>query len=239
MSTQKGFAPVLIVIILAIAAFGGYFVYQKSHITPTLPTPTQIACTQDAKLCPDGSYVSRTGPKCDFAPCPSPKESTSSADMSNWKTYKNNEYSFKYPADFVIRERQNRYSFMTTQQITTLLIEDNNQGNLLYLEIFSEANPKNFTSEQFFNNYLDSLKKGNGPETKYVVAKVNRTLKPYSNGNINGTYALLGWDYDFDTIVQTRDNQVYTFLYGATNAGNQKYQEQIIDQILSTFRFTQ
>ena len=29
-----------------------------------------IACTQDAKQCPDGSYVSRTGPKCEFAACP-------------------------------------------------------------------------------------------------------------------------------------------------------------------------
>ena len=30
----------------------------------------QVACTQEAKLCPDGSYVGRTGPKCEFAPCP-------------------------------------------------------------------------------------------------------------------------------------------------------------------------
>lgn len=29
-----------------------------------------VYCAQDAKLCSDGSYVSRTGPKCEFAPCP-------------------------------------------------------------------------------------------------------------------------------------------------------------------------
>lgn len=29
-----------------------------------------IACTADAKLCPDGSAVGRTGPDCSFAPCP-------------------------------------------------------------------------------------------------------------------------------------------------------------------------
>ena len=28
------------------------------------------ACTQDAKLCPDGSSVGRIGPNCEFAPCP-------------------------------------------------------------------------------------------------------------------------------------------------------------------------
>lgn len=32
--------------------------------------PEQIACTADAKLCPDGSYVGRTGPNCEFALCP-------------------------------------------------------------------------------------------------------------------------------------------------------------------------
>lgn len=31
----------------------------------------KIACTMEAKLCPDGSYVGRTGPNCAFAPCPS------------------------------------------------------------------------------------------------------------------------------------------------------------------------
>ncbi|OGZ80557.1 MAG: hypothetical protein A2360_02245 [Candidatus Staskawiczbacteria bacterium RIFOXYB1_FULL_32_11] len=29
-----------------------------------------VACTMDAKQCSDGSYVSRTGPKCEFAKCP-------------------------------------------------------------------------------------------------------------------------------------------------------------------------
>jgi hypothetical protein len=29
-----------------------------------------VACTMDAKQCPDGSYVSRKGPKCEFAKCP-------------------------------------------------------------------------------------------------------------------------------------------------------------------------
>ncbi len=32
--------------------------------------PPQQACTQEAKLCPDGSSVGRTGPNCEFAPCP-------------------------------------------------------------------------------------------------------------------------------------------------------------------------
>jgi hypothetical protein len=30
-----------------------------------------VACTMEAKLCPDGSYVGRTGPNCEFSICPS------------------------------------------------------------------------------------------------------------------------------------------------------------------------
>lgn len=49
----------------------------KYTVTPTQPvaSPTkgnpsnQTICIQDAKMCPDGSYVSRTGPNCEFAPC--------------------------------------------------------------------------------------------------------------------------------------------------------------------------
>jgi type II secretory pathway pseudopilin PulG len=29
-----------------------------------------IACTEEAKQCPDGSYVGRTGPNCEFTACP-------------------------------------------------------------------------------------------------------------------------------------------------------------------------
>lgn len=36
-------------------------------------------CTMDAKICPDGSAVGRTGPKCDFTACPSSDATSSRA----------------------------------------------------------------------------------------------------------------------------------------------------------------
>lgn len=33
-------------------------------------TNSPVACTQEAKMCPDGSYVGKTGPNCAFAACP-------------------------------------------------------------------------------------------------------------------------------------------------------------------------
>ncbi len=38
----------------------------------TILGSNQVACTMEAKQCPDGSYVGRSGPKCEFAQCPSP-----------------------------------------------------------------------------------------------------------------------------------------------------------------------
>lgn len=40
---------------------------------PTNPsTNSPVACTMEAKLCPDGSYVGRQPPTCEFSPCPEP-----------------------------------------------------------------------------------------------------------------------------------------------------------------------
>lgn len=38
--------------------------------TPSQKTSEKIFCTMEAKQCSNGSYVGRSGPKCEFAPCP-------------------------------------------------------------------------------------------------------------------------------------------------------------------------
>lgn len=69
--TQKGLAPLLIVFLMAVLGLCGFFIYSRINLTgSTSPIPNQIACTQEAKLCPDGSSVGRSGPKCEFAACP-------------------------------------------------------------------------------------------------------------------------------------------------------------------------
>jgi len=37
---------------------------------PQTAQSESVMCTMDAKLCPDGSAVGRTGPDCEFAACP-------------------------------------------------------------------------------------------------------------------------------------------------------------------------
>ena len=50
------------------------YIFSLDNVTETTATITvtnQVACTMDAKICPDGSAVGRVGPNCEFAPCPS------------------------------------------------------------------------------------------------------------------------------------------------------------------------
>ena len=47
------------------------------HIPPVLKADEPVACQMDAKICPDGSGVGRTGPTCEFAACPSPAATSS------------------------------------------------------------------------------------------------------------------------------------------------------------------
>lgn len=51
-----------------------YFERGEDHLSFQFGTiddsEEEVFCTQDAKLCPDGSYVSREAPNCEFATCP-------------------------------------------------------------------------------------------------------------------------------------------------------------------------
>ncbi len=50
-------------ILLAGASYFAWIIFVRQ--------PELVVCTKEAKLCPDGSYVERTRPGCEFAECPS------------------------------------------------------------------------------------------------------------------------------------------------------------------------
>lgn len=88
MPNKKYIILILLVVILAGLAFW--------DVQNNLPQQNnQVACTMDAKQCPDGSYVGRTGPKCEFAACPA----VSSTSLPSLKTFSDTAkgFSFQYP----------------------------------------------------------------------------------------------------------------------------------------------
>jgi hypothetical protein len=63
--------------------------HNNTTTTDPLDTSTStdsfVACTMDAKVCPDGSYVGRVGPACEFAACPGEVSGTSTACTAEQK----------------------------------------------------------------------------------------------------------------------------------------------------------
>lgn len=70
---QKGFSLILLlmgIVVMATVAGGVYYFGKIPSTLKPQPTPEPVFCTQDAKQCPDGSWVGREGPNCEFTPCP-------------------------------------------------------------------------------------------------------------------------------------------------------------------------
>lgn len=61
-----------ILILISVLVVFGLLVVFLPNITNLISNrePKIIACTMEAKICPDGSAVGRTGPNCEFALCP-------------------------------------------------------------------------------------------------------------------------------------------------------------------------
>lgn len=63
-----------IIIAAIVVALGTIFILAGGR-SANAPSEEPVACTAEAKLCPDGSAVGRSGPNCEFAPCPTPEVS--------------------------------------------------------------------------------------------------------------------------------------------------------------------
>lgn len=97
MSTAKYIVILLVLLALLAVAYGFRAAFlpvvpvvepdtsgiPSSPVTPSAPVGGEpVFCTLDAMMCPDGTYVGRTGPNCEFI-CPSTGSSDSSGDTTS------------------------------------------------------------------------------------------------------------------------------------------------------------
>lgn len=88
---QRGLTqlPILFMVlsVLGLALAGWMFmvtrdrVQSASNANANANTNQVVACTEEAKICPDGSAVGRTGPNCEFAPCPTNSNANFNANV--------------------------------------------------------------------------------------------------------------------------------------------------------------
>lgn len=67
------------IVLIILLGLGG-FMYR--YVMEQEPAGGQVACTLEAKICPDGSAVGRQGPNCEFSECPFPNASDAEANIA-------------------------------------------------------------------------------------------------------------------------------------------------------------
>ena len=93
-------SKIIVIFIILILVAVGYFGYTHYFLNNADNNQENIGCATEAKICPDGSAVGRTGPDCEFALCPD--------ETADWLVYRNDEYNFSlsYPDDFFDSNQQ-------------------------------------------------------------------------------------------------------------------------------------
>ena len=108
--SQKGFVNiVLIFVVIAIVAIGGYFIFSKKSVAPT-----EIQTQQPAPV----SNEVKTPTSTQTATQPSNKTTSSSPSTDDWKVYRSEKYGleFQYPAYWKVDE-DTHFPFVQLQEI--------------------------------------------------------------------------------------------------------------------------
>lgn len=211
-NNQKGFiVPILLAIMAALVIGGGAYVYKKKKVEDQAAIDTKIQEVNQAKQQID----TKTYP-------------IAQTDVSNWKTYTNSEYNFefKYPSNLSMDENKGSSNF--EKRYTAVYVDT--QENINFIK-FGEGTE--------------------GPETFLVIDAHEPKAKPaggcgdYSTLNhiiagIRVTKCLGGDEGSLFgpgsmRISFTQDGLVYFSIRSERYEDNDK---KIIDEILSTFKFT-
>jgi hypothetical protein len=85
---------ILLALAFIVVIGGGAYLYFSKDKAAT--EEEQVYCTQEAMECPDGSYVGRQGPNCEFAACPGASDLKTYNDSATGASYKYADLSTKY-----------------------------------------------------------------------------------------------------------------------------------------------
>lgn len=211
---QTGLAPIVIVLLLAALAMGGYLIYNQ----------------QAKPITPLSTLTPSTNP-----------ESTSSADITNWKTYtKDKFWTIKYPPSWnVIKE--------SDDGITGIIFSDSNQignpgsGNI---QVQVRWAGRNISYDSLLFQKVGKVEYKDGSSFT-IVKKLNVDGYPAvvdQNELVNNGPAKPAYLYQISIKGPLNVSISASFLKynqpGFSKESNNKTYLPILDQMFSTFKFT-
>ena len=213
--TRRGFAAPFIligVLVLLLALGGAYYLGKSSPSSPTLPQPTTTI---------------------PLSPTADP--------TSNWKTYKNTKlnYSIKYPTDFnIVKGPADNLPDSAFQDLDNISFESANRGRFDV-----SINPKDASGKQIqcdtdaecLQKWLDVLKITPPDE---VISKISIKILGKNREGFENIIKNKFYTQGFDYYVFIEKGNIWNI--GLPGQAEQKKtnSEEIFDQILSTFKFT-
>ena len=239
MQKQKGNLILAIAVVVgftAVIALAVYLIYDKSLFIKEQEQEQKqeqekpVACTMEAKVCPDGSAVGRSGPNCEFADCPIIVDPTAS-----WKTYANDEYGFeiKYPSDWIFYNKKGKFLIV------------NFCGSIYTIESDCSVAGLNHTPVIMLRNDIKGEKDGgycvNNPTSIYCKKEVivSQTNIKIDNRDAEMFEIRYGDNNDKnDLMVFWRNSPSDERMYGLEVSKNYPEYSDVFYQMISTFKFT-
>lgn len=226
---QKGLTSIIVLVgLLIVAALvsGGFYILKQ--------TPTPKACTEEAKICPDGTSVGRTGPNCDFAPCPK-SSPTPTDETATWKTYNpSSNWTIKYPSNwFTFSLDPNPVTGAREYQFSNKSFLPNNDKDMIGIIV------RHWMQDTVLFNLLKKLQPGE------EIKKDERIYTKITDLTIGGMSAIKYTENRsaMPAILLLNKNeyfgdQVFNFILTTGSVETFRKNENIFDQIISTFKIT-
>jgi hypothetical protein len=209
---QKGFTPILIILLVLIAIGGAYYFGTKKG--SIIPIPTQI--------------TTPTATSTNIQTTATIKPTTDLTANWNIKTYST--YIIKYPSSLTVNEREGSIFTLSKWGPTQM------EGTELYDGFSISFQPRelpNVTPIDFANSHIkESVDTG---ISELIAGPTPVTV----NGYKGVTYTIQGLGRYKDIVLASNDNIMLMHVSMLVNdPGNIGFQK-TVDQILSTFKFTQ
>jgi hypothetical protein len=221
---------ILILILIVVIVGGGILTYQYLWL-PKEKT-NNVVCTMEVKLCPDGSYVGRTGPNCEFAKCPGIEN-----EIANWEIYRSEQMGFeiKYPPDLgVSYERVSSTGTEVYFYKPFWIVDEKINYIIMSIDMgiyYSQELMREYTLDEWINENFLPLKEGESKKT------IGFGVDNYKGIKIEAVGIIKLIPYVF---IQ-RDKNIYEIIGNVpslTTEFPKDYEpNKIYNQMLSTFKF--